>query len=204
MLKKILLVGLIFFIFLGAPSMQTQFKMSIPSYEVSRGQAKIDVMMKDAPQIGALQFNIIYNPKILQFVNVSAGKLTSTAMITENIDNKIGITTIGIISLNGFSGEGSVATLYANISGSEGASSELTLLMENKAFITDTKNKELALPLLENGRIKVGGNILSSSLMIWIIIGIIFIATVVLVFILIEKRKESKTLQKNLKPKIKK
>lgn len=201
MLKKILLFGLILFIFLGAPSMQTQFKMFIPSYEVSRGQAKIDVMMKDAPQIGALQFNIIYNPKILQFVNVSAGKLTSTAMITENIDNKIGRATIGIISLNGFSGEGSVATLYANISGSEGASSELTLLMENKAFITDTKNKELALPLLENGRIKVGGNILSSSLMIWIIVGILFVATAALVFILIEKRKNNKNKKLSIKRK---
>lgn len=204
MLKKILLFGLIVFIFLGMPSIQAQFKMSIPSYEVSRGQAKIDVIMRDAPQVGALQFNVVYNPKILQFVNVSAGKLTSTAMITENMDNKIGRVTIGIISLDGFSGEGSVATLYANISGSEGESSELTLLMENKAVITDTKNKELGLPLLENGKIKVGGNILSSSLMLWIIVGILFVVIMALVFILMEKRKESNILHKSLKSKIKK
>lgn len=183
--KKILLFSFLFFVFLMFSSAQTQFKLYVPSYEVAQGQAKIDIMVENAPQIGALQFDLFYDPKVMEIVNVSAGKLASKAMIVDNVDNRNGTATIGIVSLSGFSGKGSIITLYANIHGSKGDSSELKLSMEKRSIITDTKNKELNLPVLESGMIRV------SEDMRWVIIAVILIIITILVVVWLWKKRIS-------------
>lgn len=187
MLKKILLLSFVLLIFSNLACAQTQFKLYIPSYEIAQSTSKIDIMVENAPQIGAMQFNLFYDPKIIEITKVSTGKLTSEAMIMENVDNRNGKATIGIISLNGFSGKGSISTLYVNIRGSKGDTSELKLSMDKKGVITDTKNKELNLPVLESGAIKVGGY---RSYIHWIIAGLVVVVIIILIFVWMQKRKK--------------
>ena len=188
MLKKIVLLSFIFFTFLALSSAQAQFKMYLPSDEIAQGTAKIDIMVENAPQIGAIQFDIFYDPKIIEITKVSTGKLTSEAMIVENVDNLNGKATIGIISLNGFSGKGSISTLHVNIQGSKGDTSELELLMGTKGMITDIKNNELNLPMLENGIVKVSS---PHSYIYWIVGGLVVVVIIILIILWVQKRKKS-------------
>ena len=188
MLKKIVLLSFIFFTFLALSSAQAQFEMYIPSDEIAQGTAKIDIMVENAPQIGAIQFDLFYDPKTIEITKVSTGKLTSEAIIVENVDNLNGKATIGIISLNGFSGKGSISTLHVNIQGSKGDTSELKLSMGTKGMITDIKNNELNLPMLESGIVKVSS---SHSYIYWIVVGLVVVVIIIRIFVWIQKRKKS-------------
>ncbi len=188
MLKKILLLSFALLL-LGLSSAQAQFKLYVPSYEVEQGIAKIDVVVENAPSIGSLQFNLSYDTKMMEIVNVSRGTLTSNAMLVEKVDNRNGAAAIGIISLSGFSNNGSIATLYINVSGPKGSTGELRLSMETKGMLTDTKNKELALPVLQNGTIKVRG---AGIPILWILVAVLLVVFIIIVvFLWLRKRKKS-------------
>lgn len=89
--------------------------------------------MKD---IGSLQLDVQYDKNILAAENVTGGDLGSGGMFTSKI-NDTGKVTIGLISTEGISGNGSIADIVFRVIGPKGTSSPLNIIM---TVPTDPKN----------------------------------------------------------------
>ena len=89
-------------------------------------EVSIPINAEDASNIGALHLELVYDPAVLEPIEVEKGILTGNAMLESNIDTP-GRAVIGMIDAAGISGDGSLAVISFRVVGTNGITSALTL-----------------------------------------------------------------------------
>jgi len=99
------------------------------------GTAEIPVNLSGASGVGSLHIELVYDSAILAVTTVKAGKLAQNAVVDFNIQTP-GRVIIGIVSSNGMSGSGAVASIAFKSKAKSGTSA-LTL-DKVEAYSADT------------------------------------------------------------------
>jgi len=99
------------------------------------GTAQIPVNLSGASGVGSLHIELVYDSAILEVTAVKAGKLAQNAVVDFNIQTP-GRAIIGIVSSNGISGSGAVASIAFKSKAKSGTSA-LTL-DKVEAYSADT------------------------------------------------------------------
>lgn len=89
-------------------------------------EVSIPINAEDASNIGALHLELVYDPTVLEPIEVQKGMLAGNAMLESNIDVP-GRVVIGMIDASGISGNGSLAVISFRVVGTNGMTSALTL-----------------------------------------------------------------------------
>jgi hypothetical protein len=100
--------------------------LRVPAVAAASG-ATVDVPIEvaGASKVGALQFEIVYNPELLTAVTARAGALASNSLFDVKTDRP-GRLDIGLITTDGVNGSGTLATASFKVTGRSGVTTSLT------------------------------------------------------------------------------
>ncbi|MFQ6054435.1 MAG: cohesin domain-containing protein [Methanosarcinales archaeon] len=118
---------------------------------------EIPIEITGASNVGSMDLELTYDPKVLNATQVKAGTLTSGTMFQSNL-NILGKVSIAIITTSPFNGNGSVAVVTFKVIGSSGETSPLTL---NKADVSNFTTFEELKTSTKNGTFTVSGPIIA-------------------------------------------
>ncbi|MDD5398800.1 MAG: cohesin domain-containing protein [Dehalococcoidia bacterium] len=90
------------------------------------GQVNVPVNANNASNLGSLEFEVVYNPDILQPVSVTKGDLADNAMLDSSFARS-GRVWVAMVDSNGLSGSGSLAEITFRRVGSGQTAAVLTL-----------------------------------------------------------------------------
>ena len=97
-----------------------------PPSPVVAPRIEVPVYLTGAPNIGSLEFVLVYEPSVLELVSVKKGILAQTALIDSGTRTKGRLWT-AVIDTNGISGNGPVAVVSFNVVGNGVERINLTL-----------------------------------------------------------------------------
>jgi hypothetical protein len=83
----------------------------------------VPISVDNAKDLGSMDIIVSYDPSVISIVSVDKGTLNK-GMISANTETT-GMVSIGIVDAGGINGNGAVAVMKINITGSEGAASPL-------------------------------------------------------------------------------
>jgi hypothetical protein len=86
----------------------------------------VPIYLERAINVGSLEFVLLYEPAVLRVSQIEGGALASNALI-ESSDGSPGRVWVGMIDVNGMSGDGPVAVITFTIVGDQESASPLTL-----------------------------------------------------------------------------
>lgn len=90
-------------------------------------QISVPVNVRGASNLGGLKLDIVYDSALLEATAVTGGELARNAMIESNLETP-GRVTVGIIDVDGISGDGSVIKVAFKARGTPGT---MSLALEN-------------------------------------------------------------------------
>jgi len=90
------------------------------------GQVTVPINANNAGNLGSLEFEVVYNPAVLQPESVTKGELADNAMIDFSLARS-GRVWVALVDSNGLSGSGSLAIINFRRVGSGQTSAVLTL-----------------------------------------------------------------------------
>ncbi len=118
------------------------------------GTADVPIQVQGASNIGAIQMVLVYDAKVLTPETVVRGTLAGSNALLEFNAQTPGRLGLGLVTLDGIQGDGTLATVHFKVIGSAGQNSQLTL---EKA---EAWERTSYLPMLVNtepGQVTVGG-----------------------------------------------
>ena len=86
----------------------------------------VPINLERASNVGSLEFVLLFEPAVLRVSKIEGGALASNALI-ESSDGSPGRVWVGMIDVNGMSGDGPVAVITFTIVGDRESASSLTL-----------------------------------------------------------------------------
>jgi len=90
------------------------------------GQVTVPINANNAGNLGSLEFEVVYNPAVLQPESVTKGELADNAMLDFSLARS-GRVWVALVDSNGLSGSGSLAIINFRRVGSGQTSAVLTL-----------------------------------------------------------------------------
>lgn len=145
---------------------------------------QVPIQIKGAPNVGALQFDLVYDARVLQVDKVARGALVANALLDSNTSTP-GRVRIGVVTTEGLKGDGILANVGFQVRGSAGASSALTI--EN-ARAWDVPDHFEILVNVEAGRVEV-----AAASPPWLLIAALVVAVVIVLFLLLLVRRRRKS-----------
>ncbi len=91
------------------------------------GTVTIPISVSGAPTVGAMHIELVYDARVLKPTGVERGELAGSNALLESNTNQAGRVVIGLVTLDGFKGDGVVANVKFEVIGNAGASSDLAL-----------------------------------------------------------------------------
>ena len=139
----------------------------------------VPIEVAGASNVGSLHIELVYDPAVLDPLEVKTGALASGAMLEKNMDTP-GRVVIGLISAQGISGEGQVAVVSFDVPGQQGDTSPLSL--EN-VQAHDATSLSTIQTTVESGTFRVGaaGGADSTTLILGIF-AVILVAAVLIIW----------------------
>ncbi|MBN1375873.1 MAG: hypothetical protein JXA01_06935 [Dehalococcoidia bacterium] len=98
----------------------------LKSGSTTSGQVEVSVNSNNASNIGSLEFELVYDPAVLQAQEVKKGALADNAMIDFSISQP-GRVWVAMVDSNGISGNGSLVVISFSNTGQKQTSTSLTL-----------------------------------------------------------------------------
>lgn len=143
------------------------------------GSVDIAIDAQQAPKIGSMQFVLLYDPSVLKAEKVTRGRLAGdNSMLESNVETP-GRVKVAMVSMDGMTGDGTIATVRFQAIGKPGQSS--TLSFESiKAWERSTQYDVLISS--QEGRVTVGANWL-----LWVIIAAVLLFLLVLLLVVVIK-----------------
>ena len=148
------------------------------------GTVQVPLQVSGATNLGALQFDVRYDPQVLQIANVTRGALAGNGLVDSNASES-GKLRIGVVTTDALNGDGVIANANFKIIGRAGTNSALTI--EN-ARAWETPSHLEILVNVEAGRV----NVIAASppwLIIGAVIALLLLALFILIFALTRRRK---------------
>jgi hypothetical protein len=153
------------------------------------GPIQVPLQVNGATNVGALQFDLLYDPQVLQVDTVTGGPLAGNALVDSNSTEK-GRLRIGLATTDGLKGDGVFVQANFKIIGHAGSSSSLTI--EN-ARAWETPSHLDILVTSEAGRV----NVIAASPSWWLIGGVlalVVLLSLLLVVVLSRRRTPAPTV----------
>lgn len=88
---------------------------------------QVPIQVSGAPNIGAMHLEIVYDARVLQAADVERSALAGSNALIESNPDQAGRLIIGIVTLDGINGDGTLANVNFNLVGDPGMNSPLTL-----------------------------------------------------------------------------
>jgi len=150
-------------------------------------RAEVPIEVMEASNVGSLHIELVYDPAVLQPVEVKNGALAGGAFLDKNL-NIPGRVVLGLITTQGINGNGEIAVVVFDVPGKDGATSALTL--ENVRANDATTLADIP-TAVENGTFRVGaGPVFPVHLLLFGVAGVAGLAAFAfLIFLLVTRRK---------------
>ncbi len=148
------------------------------------GTVQVPLNINGATNLGALQFNVRYDPQVLQIDTVTRGALVANGLVDSNASES-GKLRVGVVTTDAMNGDGVIANANFKVIGRAGTSSVLTI--EN-ARAWETPSHLEILVNVQGGRVSV---IAASPpwLIIGAVLGLALTLFLILIFMLTRRRK---------------
>jgi len=118
------IIGLIAVAYVASVS-AAAMTLTLPQIEGAAGSTvAVPIEVAGAEKVGALQFEVVYDPAVLEAQGAQAGALASDSMVEVKTD-KPGRLFIALITTNSISGSGTVATASFRVIGDTGKTTTL-------------------------------------------------------------------------------
>lgn len=172
----LLLTGLIFLAL--APVFAASVTVSAPAVEAQAGgTVDVPIQLAGAQGLGAVHLELVYDASVLTAETVTKGALAGNNALLESNLKQAGRVVIGVVTLDGISGDGAIATVRFKVNDAAGASSALNF--ENNQAWERASHAEV----LVNSQ--AGQVTIAAGLPSWLIPAAIAFAALVLVLFLI-------------------
>lgn len=121
---------------------------------VPGGAADVPIQVQGASNIGAIQMVLVYDAAVLTPETVTRGPLAGSNALLDSNTQTPGRLALGLVTLDGLQGDGTLATVRFKVLGSAGQSSQLTL---EKVEAWEKTSYAPVLVTTEPGQVTVGG-----------------------------------------------
>lgn len=166
--------------------------MRAPSLEAAAGGAvEVPLELAGASGIGALQFELIYDPAVIQPDTVTRGALAGGNALIDFNPNNAGRLIIGVATLDEIKGDGPIATARFKVVGQAGQSSTLAI-KSGEAW--EGASHQAVLVKTEDGTLTVVGSAAPAWLK-WLLIALGALALLFILFVLIRRKRQSTPAQ---------
>jgi hypothetical protein len=140
----------------------------------------IPIFVNQAPGIGAMHVELVYDPNVLEIKSVDKGKLLKTSPLLDFNATQPGRVVIGFATTDNVEGDGPVATAHFTVKGEKNATSPLTL-EKVRAWEGGTNRFEI-LVTTKTASFTVGGK---SGFPLWLIASIAAVFLLLLIVIVL-------------------
>jgi Cohesin domain len=185
-LPALLAIGLLIFsigrIYAATTTFQVESAEGKPG-----GTVDVPVQAIGAPDLGALQTELVYDAKVLTPVDVSRGSLAGNDVLMDWNIKPEGRLIFGLATLNAIKGDGPIAILHFKVIGGAGSSSALT--PENSKAWESGSHAEVLVKTVAGTVTVVGGGL---SWLLLLLIALI-VLVLILVFLFLLRRNRRKT-----------
>lgn len=160
--------------------------VSAPAVEAQAGETvEIPLQLKGAQGLGAIHLELSYDPQVLSAESVTRGALAgSNALLESNLDQP-GQVVVGVVSLDGISGDGIIATVQVKAVGVAGASSALTFA-NNQAWERESHAEVLVNS--EAGQVSIAAGLPSWLVPLLAALAVGVVVLILFVFVLSRRR----------------
>jgi hypothetical protein len=126
-ISRIGALALSFGLLIPAACLADSVTVGVGSAQAGAGhEVEIPITIKGTAGIGALQLDLIFDPKILEAKTVDKGPLATNALLEFN-PREPGRVRVGMLIMNGLPAEGIVATAHLSVRGKDGETTPLRL-----------------------------------------------------------------------------
>ncbi|MBI4671921.1 MAG: hypothetical protein HY741_09690 [Chloroflexi bacterium] len=154
--------------------------VSAPTVEAQAdGAVDVPIQLAGAQGLGALHIELVYDPRVLTPETVTRGALAGMNALVESNTKQAGRVVIGVVSLDGISGDGAVATVRFRVVGNAGQSSALTF--ENNQAWERASHAEV-LVNSQPGQVTIAAGLPSWLVPALIGLGVLLVSLLVLIF----------------------
>lgn len=157
-----------------------------PSVEAQAGGAvDVPIQLAGAQGLGAVHVELVYDPNVLTAESVSKGALAGSNALVESNLKQAGRAVIGVVTLDGISGDGTLATVRFQVKGSAGASSVLNF-ENNQAWERATHAEVLVNS--QPGQVTIAAG-LPAWLLPALVALVVILLLAILLFVLLRRRR---------------
>lgn len=150
----------------------------------SNSTVQVPIEVRGAPNVGALQFDLVYDPQVVQLDMVARGALAANALVDFN-NSVPGRARIGIVTTEGIRGDGTLALVNFKLIGSAGTHSPLQI--EN-ARAWDTPDHFEVLVAGEAGAVNILAGAQSDFTLLFIGALVLFAFLILLIALVLARR----------------
>ncbi|HUT20513.1 MAG TPA: FHA domain-containing protein [Anaerolineae bacterium] len=143
-----------------------------------RQLTEVPIKVVGASNLGSLHIELVYDPAVLDPLEVKAGALAVGAMKQENLDTP-GRVVIGLISAQGINGDGPVAVVSFDVLGDQGDTSPLTL---QNVQASDASTLAMLPTTLQSGTFTVGAGGGGTSVLLVGVFAVILLGAVLIIW----------------------
>jgi len=160
--------------------------VSAPTVEAQAGgTVDVPIQLAGAQGLGAVHVELVYDPSVLTAESVTKGALAGNNALVESNLKQAGRAIIGVVTLDGISGDGTLATVRFQVKGDAGAKSALNF-ENNQAWERESHAEVLVTS--QPGQVTI-----AAGLPTWLLPGlgalVVLVLLAILLFVLLRRRR---------------
>lgn len=175
--------------FAAGTALAATVTLSAPMVEAQTGgMVDVPIQLADANGLGAVHWELTYDPRVLAVDQVTKGALAGNNALMEANTKQPGRVVVGLVSLDGMTGEGVLATARFKVVGGAGLATDL-MLTNNQAWERESHAEVLVNATA--GKVTVAGGLPSWLMPVAIAAAAGLLVLLLFWFLLGRRRKQS-------------